>query len=208
MPEGYKVAYLPSLGQVKVRLTARSEDVDLNEIEKYKEELKDALGDYVYGFEKTTIEEALLKLYVEKGKTLATAESCTGGMIAAAITDVAGSSDVFDRGFVTYSNAAKSEMLGVPADLIEAHGAVSEPVAEAMAEGALSRSNATVAVAVTGVAGPGASEHKPEGRVCFGLAQAGQETKTETRDFGALGRTAVRRVTVEHALALLQAAIS
>lgn len=139
---------------------------------------------------------------------IATAESCTGGMIAAAITDVAGSSDVFDRGFVTYSNAAKTEMLGVPADLIEAHGAVSEPVAQAMAEGALSRSAASVAVAVTGVAGPGASEQKPEGRVCFGLAQAGRETRTNTKDFGALGRTGVRRVTVEHALALLRGAIS
>ena len=139
---------------------------------------------------------------------IAAAESCTGGMIAAAITDVAGSSDVFDRGFVTYSNAAKAEMLGVPADMIEAHGAVSEPVAQAMAEGALGRSDATVAIAVTGIAGPGASEHKPEGRVCFGLAQAGRETRTETKDFGALGRAAVRRVTADHALLLLQGAIS
>ena len=144
----------------------------------------------------------------ENGHMIAAAESCTGGMIAAAITDVAGSSDVFDRGFVTYSNAAKTEMLGVPADMIEAHGAVSEPVAQAMAEGALRRSNATVSVAVTGVAGPGASEHKPEGRVCFGLAQAGKATRTETRNFGALGRATVRRVTVEHALSLLQNAIS
>ena len=141
------------------------------------------------------------------GHMIATAESCTGGMIAAAITDVAGSSDVFDRGFVTYSNAAKAEMLGVAANLIEAYGAVSEPVARAMAEGALRRSDASVAVAVTGVAGPGASEHKPEGRVCFGLAQAGQETRAETRDFGALGRAEVRRVTVDHALTLLQNAI-
>ncbi len=141
------------------------------------------------------------------GVTIATAESCTGGMISAALTDVAGSSDVFDRGFVTYSNEAKMQMLGVRHATLEAHGAVSEAVAREMAEGALDHSTATLAVSVTGIAGPGGSEFKPEGRVCFGLAQAGRETRVETVDFGALGRAGVRQATVAHALALLAGAL-
>ncbi|KPQ08295.1 MAG: putative protein (competence- and mitomycin-induced) [Rhodobacteraceae bacterium HLUCCA12] len=133
---------------------------------------------------------------------LATAESCTGGMIAAALTAAPGSSDIFAGGFVTYSNAMKTTALGVPAALIAAHGAVSEPVARAMAEGALAQSGATLAVSVTGIAGPGGSEFKPEGRVCFGLASAAGCT-TETIDFGALGRDRVRRAARDHALTLL-----
>lgn len=134
---------------------------------------------------------------------IATAESCTGGMIAAAITDVAGSSDIFDRGFVTYSNAAKEDMLGVKAETLQAFGAVSEAVAREMADGALSRSDAGLAVSVTGIAGPGGSEFKPEGRVCFGLARKGHGTWVETVEFGALGRDRVRQKAVEHALDLL-----
>lgn len=142
------------------------------------------------------------------GAVIATAESCTGGMIAAAITDIAGSSDVFDRGFVTYSNDAKVQMLGVSQATLEAHGAVSEPVARAMAEGALEHSGATLTVSVTGIAGPGGSEHKPEGRVCFGVAQKGRATQVETVDFGAIGRANVRKESTEHALALLLAALT
>ena len=137
---------------------------------------------------------------------VATAESCTGGLIAGAITEVAGSSDIFDRGFVTYSNAAKTQMLGVDPELIKRHGAVSEDVARAMAEGALARSDADIAVSVTGVAGPGASEAKPEGMVCFGL-DTGDWVRAETVEFGALGRAGVRKATVTHALALLVSAI-
>lgn len=144
----------------------------------------------------------LLDLAREKGETIATAESCTAGMIAAAITEPAGSSQIFDRGFVTYSNAAKVAMLGVRPDTLAAEGAVSEAVAREMAAGALARSDATLAVAVTGIAGPGGSEHKPEGRVCFGLAGAGG-VRTETVEFGAQGRTQVREATVRHALTLL-----
>ncbi|MBF9042140.1 nicotinamide-nucleotide amidohydrolase family protein [Rhodobacterales bacterium HKCCE4037] len=143
-----------------------------------------------------------------KGVMLATAESCTGGLIAGAITDVAGSSDVFDRGFVTYSNAAKTQMLGVDPALIDAHGAVSEPVAIAMAEGALAHSAAAIAVSVTGIAGPGGTAQKPEGMVCFGLAAKGQSTRVETVHFGALGRAEVRRQTVEHALSLMLNALN
>jgi nicotinamide-nucleotide amidase len=136
-----------------------------------------------------------------RGWKLATAESCTGGMIAAALTDVAGSSDVVDRGFITYSNLAKIEMLGVSPATLEAHGAVSEAVAAEMAEGALDRSEADLALSVTGIAGPGGSDHKPEGRVCFGLAHGGT-VRTETQEFGPLGRAGVRQAAVRHALAM------
>ncbi len=149
----------------------------------------------------------LLEAARAAGAMVATAESCTGGLVAGAITDVPGSSDIFDRGFVTYSNAAKTELLGVDPGLIERHGAVSEEVARAMAEGALARSRAGVAVSVTGVAGPGGTEAKPEGMVCFGLATA-RGTRTETVRFGALGRGGVRAASVEHALGLLVSAFS
>ncbi len=142
------------------------------------------------------------------GARIATAESCTGGLIAGALTDVAGSSDVFERGFVTYSNEAKVDMLGVMPATLDAKGAVSEEVAREMADGALRASQATLAVSVTGIAGPGGSEFKPEGRVCFGLAQAGKPTIVETVEFGPLGRAAVRRAAVEHALALLARALA
>ncbi|UXU76206.1 MULTISPECIES: CinA family protein [unclassified Paracoccus (in: a-proteobacteria)] len=138
---------------------------------------------------------------------IATAESCTGGLIAGRLTDVPGSSDAFDRGFVTYSNAAKIEMLGIHPTTLERHGAVSEEIAAEMAAGALARSQAGVTVAVTGIAGPGGSEHKPEGRVCFAVAHAAG-VETETVEFGPLGRAAVRAATVDHALALLARALS
>lgn len=142
-----------------------------------------------------------------RGWQLATAESCTGGLVAGALTDIPGSSDVVDRGFVTYSNAAKTEMLGVPPDLIAAHGAVSEPVACAMAEGARAASGTDLAIAITGVAGPGASEAKPEGLVWFAVATA-FGTQAERRDFGSLGRQRVRARAVETALDLgLQAVL-
>jgi nicotinamide-nucleotide amidase len=142
-----------------------------------------------------------------RGTTIATAESCTGGMVAAALTDIAGSSDVFDRGFVTYSNAAKIAMLGVSAETLASFGAVSEAVAVEMAAGALHHAGVGLAVSVTGIAGPGGSEFKPEGRVCFGLAQRGAATRAETVDFGALGRSQVRAAATEHALGLLAYAL-
>lgn len=151
---------------------------------------------------------ALIDAARQTGHRIATAESCTGGMVATAITDIPGSSDVFDCGFVTYSNAAKTRMLGVPSEVIAAHGAVSEEVARAMADGALNKSAASIAVAITGIAGPGGSEHKPEGRVCFGFARQGAPTRSETVEFGALGRETVRRVATSHALDLLLIAVS
>ena len=142
------------------------------------------------------------------GWRIATAESCTGGMVAAALTDVAGSSDVFDRGFVTYSNAAKVEMLGVRPETLAAHGAVSEEVAREMARGALGHADASVAVSITGIAGPGGSEFKPEGRVCFAIAQDRREVHSETVEFGALGRDKVRLAARDHALRLLWQAVN
>ena len=137
-----------------------------------------------------------------KGWMMATAESCTGGLIAGACTDLAGSSVWFERGFVSYSNAAKTELLGVDAALIAQHGAVSEPVARAMAQGAVAQARAQVAVAVTGVAGPGGgSIDKPVGLVWFGWAVPGG-VHTEVQRFDG-DRAAVRAATVRHALARL-----
>ena len=150
----------------------------------------------------------LLVLARRQSASIATAESCTGGLVSAAITEVPGSSDIFDRGFVTYSNDAKSGLLGVPDSLIEEFGAVSEEVAKVMAQGALSNSKASLAVSVTGIAGPGGSEHKPEGRVCFGLAIRGAQTVAETVEFGAIGRANVRRKSVTYALQILIKALS
>ena len=139
--------------------------------------------------------------------TLATAESCTGGMVAAALTDIPGSSAVVERGFVTYSNAAKAECLGVPVSLIETRGAVSEPVARAMATGALAHSPADLAVAVTGIAGPGGgSAQKPEGLVHFACARRGGATTHARIEFGAVGRDRVRAASVQQALEMLLSA--
>jgi nicotinamide-nucleotide amidase len=141
------------------------------------------------------------------GVMIATAESCTGGMVAAALTDIPGSSDVFERGFVTYTNPAKIEMLAVSPDTLDQFGAVSEQVAAEMAAGALAQSHAQLAVSITGIAGPGGSEFKPEGRVCFGLARDGAAPQTETIEFGAVGRDAVRQSARDHALQLLDQAL-
>ncbi len=146
---------------------------------------------------------ALQAALVARGWTVTTAESCTGGMVAAAITDIAGSSQVFEQGFVTYSNTAKITMLGVAPETLDAVGAVSEEVVREMAQGARGRAGATFAVAISGISGPGGSEHKPEGRVCFALASDAAEIFSETVEFGALGRAEVRRAARDHALDLL-----
>ena len=151
--------------------------------------------------------DALARQVIEtalvRGLMIATAESCTGGLIAGALTAVPGSSTVLERGFVTYSNAAKTGMLGVPADLIDRHGAVSEPVARAMAAGAVERSGASVSVSVTGIAGPdGGSDDKPVGLVHFGAAGPAGLIHVEHR-FGDLGREGIRLESVRVALRLL-----
>jgi nicotinamide-nucleotide amidase len=140
--------------------------------------------------------------------TLATAESCTGGLVSAALTDIPGSSEVFDRGFVTYSNGAKIEMLGVPATTIAAHGAVSAETAQAMARGALERSAADVSVAITGIAGPGGgSADKPVGLVHFACARRGGPVVHVERRFSPLTRAEIRQASVDQALDMLIAAI-
>ena len=149
----------------------------------------------------------LLKLYKAFGLKIATAESCTGGLVAAALTSVSGSSAVVERGFVTYTNTAKIQSLGVPHDLLNAHGAVSAEVAKAMAEGALTKSNADVAISITGIAGPGgAVQGKPVGLVFFGLAREHMRTLTVERRYGEIGRDGIREASVATALDLLRQA--
>ena len=151
----------------------------------------------------------VLDEYRAQGLRLATAESCTGGLIAGLLTEIAGSSDVLERGFVTYSNAAKLEELGVPADVLTTHGAVSEAVARAMAEGALARSPADVAVSVTGMAGPGGgSAIKPVGLVHLAVARKGGPTVHRERRFGDIGRAGVRLEAVKAALSLMRSALA
>ena len=140
-----------------------------------------------------------------KGWRIATAESCTGGMIMATLTAVAGASGVVEGGFITYSNNTKISLIGVTSEVLLEHGAVSLEVAAQMALGAANRTGATLCISVTGIAGPGGSEHKPEGRVCFGLYVAG-DIRMETVEFGALGRDRVRQAATDHALSLLLAA--
>jgi nicotinamide-nucleotide amidase len=153
----------------------------------------------VLSFAKTLLDEAR-----SRGLHIATAESCTGGLIVGALTAIAGSSDVVDRGFVTYSNQAKSELLGVAPELIGEFGAVSEEVARAMAESALEHSGAQLAVSCTGIAGPGgATAGKPVGLVHIAAARQGQTTLHVECHFGDIGRDSVRMRSVEEALKLL-----
>jgi nicotinamide-nucleotide amidase len=148
--------------------------------------------------------DEILSLCRSAGLRLATAESCTGGLVAAVLTDIPGSSDVFERGFVTYSNDAKTELLGVPAELIARHGAVSREVAEAMARGALANSHADIAVAVTGVAGPGGgTAEKPVGLVHLAAARGGRSIQNELR-LGDIGRTKIREASVVEAFRLVR----
>jgi len=148
--------------------------------------------------------DQILSLCRKAGLRLATAESCTGGLLAAALTDVPGSSDVFERGFVTYSNEAKTELLGVPAELVAKHGAVSREVAEAMARGALAHSHADIAVAVTGVAGPGGgTSEKPVGLVHLAAARGGRVVHRPIR-LGDIGRTQIREASVAEAFRLVR----
>ena len=137
------------------------------------------------------------------GWRISLAESCTGGLVMGALTEIAGSSDVVDRGFVTYSNDAKMDMLGVSAKTLHDFGAVSNETALEMAQGAHDRSLANISVSITGIAGPGGSEHKPEGMVCFGIATDNQSPTAVTKQFGAIGRSSVRMAATLFALNLL-----
>jgi nicotinamide-nucleotide amidase len=148
--------------------------------------------------------ESLLQALRERGLMLATAESCTGGLVAASLAGIAGASDVLERGFVTYTNAAKHEMLGVQTEIFERYGAVSEPCARAMAEGALAHSRAQVTIAVTGIAGPGGgSAEKPVGLVHFAAARSGGPVLHRERRFGNVGRLEIQRLAVLEAFELI-----
>jgi nicotinamide-nucleotide amidase len=152
-----------------------------------------------------SLAEVVLAEAREQQLRIATAESCTGGLIAALLTEIPGSSDVLDRGFVVYSNRAKSDLLAVPGDLIADQGAVSEAVVRAMAEGAIENSNAHMAVAVTGIAGPGGgTKLKPVGLVHIAAAREGRSILHEAHQFGDIGRSEIRLASVEAALLLLQ----
>jgi nicotinamide-nucleotide amidase len=147
--------------------------------------------------------EELIAKAKAQGLIITTAESCTGGLLAACLTEIAGASDVYAYGFVSYANEAKEDLLGVPKDLLMRHGAVSEPVARAMAEGALKRAKADLALAITGVAGPGGgSKEKPVGLIHMAAASTKRGTVHEAHRFGVIGRSAVRLKSVEAALAL------
>lgn len=167
---------------------------------------RSSCGDWVLFSESLIALAADVLLRARKaGVMITTAESCTGGLVAACLTSVPGSSDVLDRGFVSYTNEAKTDLLGVPENMIKNHGAVSEEVARAMAEGALARSRAGLSVSITGVAGPGGgSADKPVGLVWFASACTGKDTIAERQLFGDIGRAEVREQSVEAALRILE----
>lgn len=152
---------------------------------------------------------ALLASLRAKNLRLVTAESCTGGLVSGLLTEIPGSSDVFERGFVTYSNAAKIELLGVPPSVLDRHGAVSAAVALAMAKGALKHAHADVAISVTGIAGPdGGTEAKPVGLVYLAAERRGKPALAHRCNFGDIGRSSVRLATVREALRLIEEAIT
>jgi nicotinamide-nucleotide amidase len=165
------------------------------------------LGEFIYAEAPETLEEAVVRVARAAGKTIATAESCTGGLVAGRITNVPGSSAVFRYGWVTYANEAKTAELGVPAEVLAAHGAVSEEVARAMAEGALRASGADVAVSVTGLAGPeGGSAEKPVGLVWLAVARRGGETAAVRRNLSQ-NRATFRTMATQVALDLVRRAL-
>ncbi len=168
-----KVAFLPEHLGVNIRLTAESSDRNeaLGIMDQFEHKIREILGTLIYGTDDQALEEVVGKLLLEKKRTIATAESCTGGLIGARFTNVSGSSRYFERGVVTYSNQAKTQLLGVPADVIEKHGAVSEQVAVLMAEGVRKLAGADYGLSVTGIAGPtGGTPQKPVGLVYIGFA--------------------------------------
>jgi nicotinamide-nucleotide amidase len=169
---GLELGYCIGKGDVDVRLAGQPAPVELGAAI-----VRSRLGDFIVSEDRRVIEEVVVQTLAERGEWVATAESCTGGYIASRLTDVSGASKVFGYGFVTYANAAKAQELGVAAELITEHGAVSEPVARAMAEGCLGVSGADYALAVTGIAGPtGGTEEKPAGTVFVALATRAGET--------------------------------
>jgi nicotinamide-nucleotide amidase len=200
------VAPLAKSGEVHLRITAKGLPTDADAaIQSMEAHIRERLGDAVFGIDDETLEAVTARSLVDRGLTLAVAESCTGGLIAARLTQVAGSSAFLLAGFVPYSNEAKVRDLGVSADLIAEHGAVSAPVAQAMARGARERTGADLAIAVTGIAGPtGGTDSKPVGLVHFGIASQKSTQSLEQRFGSSPGREGVRHLTAQGALNLIR----
>lgn len=203
-------ANLSRMGGLEVGYCARPSEVDLrligsqSVVKKARDYVISEYPDELVSETGASLEETVVSLLIEQNKTLVTAESCTGGRIASRITDVSGSSAVFTHGFVTYSNNAKNELLGVSEGLLERYGAVSEEVARAMADGALRVADSDIAVAVTGIAGPtGGSDEKPVGTVCLALAARGEETKVVTQ-FWPRGRETFKACVSQKALDMVR----
>jgi len=202
------VAPLAGQGRVRLRITTRAatEEEAHGKIRPVEEEILDRLGEYFFGEDEETLESSVGRLLAERGATVALAESCTGGLISKRLTDIAGSSAYFVEGFVTYSNASKERLLGVPKEMFAEHGAVSEPVARAMAEGARKISGADYGLSVTGVAGPGGgTEEKPVGLVYVGVTDA-EGAVAEKLDLTAWARSrsSIRERSANRALDLLR----
>ena len=196
---GLEHGYCARPGEVDLRLMGSTASIrEAGEI------VRATFGDELVSEDGANLEDVVVELLAKRGRTLAIAESCTGGLIASRITDVAGSSEVFRYGFVTYANEAKQELVGVSQDALQSHGAVSDPVARQMAEGALKAGEADIAVAVTGIAGPaGGSEEKPVGTVFLGLAERGRETQVY-QQFHPWARAAFKRQVSQSALNLVR----
>ncbi len=196
---GLEHGYCARPGEVDLRLMGSAASIrEAGEI------VRATFGDELVSDDGANLEDVVVDLLAKRGRTLAIAESCTGGLIASRITDVAGSSEVFRYGFVTYANEAKQELVGVSQDALRSHGAVSDPVARQMAEGALKAGEADIAVAVTGIAGPaGGSEEKPVGTVFLGLAERGRETQVY-QQFHPWARAAFKRQVSQSALNLIR----
>lgn len=202
------VAPLAGQGRVRLRITTRAatEEEAWQKIEPVEKEIMVRLGDYFFGEDEETLESSVGRLLSERGATVALAESCTGGLISKRLTDVAGSSAYFEEAFITYSNASKERLLGVPGEMLQKHGAVSEPVARAMAEGARRAAGADYGLSVTGVAGPGGgTEEKPVGLVFVGVSDA-EGTTAERLDLTAWARSrnSIRERSANRALDLLR----
>jgi len=196
---GLELGYCIGKGDVDVRLAGQSQPVELG-----AQIVRERLGDYILSEDRRVLEEVIIHTLADRGEWLATAESCTGGYLSSRLTDVSGSSKVYGHGFVTYANEAKQKHLGVSADLLELHGAVSEPVARAMAEGCLRVSGADHALSITGIAGPtGGTDEKPAGTVFVGLASKGQETLVH-RYFYPISRDRFKLLTSQSAMDMLR----
>lgn len=196
---GLEHGYCARPGEVDLRLMGSTAS-----IREAREIVRGTFGDELVSDDGANLEDVVVELLAKRGRTLAIAESCTGGLISSRITDVAGSSEVFRYGFVTYANEAKQELVGVSQDALRSYGAVSDPVARQMAEGALKAGEADIAVAVTGIAGPaGGSEKKPVGTVFLGLAERGRETQVY-QQFHPWARAAFKRQVSQSALNLVR----